>query len=255
MKRLACSITVLVTLFTAVPAQAASPCKPDEIGILVCPYGKSELRAIHGTLSPGKHYAVAWATADGKTGKDYELFTGANYKARFADEDVPTFLVRLADGKAVTKLNGEHLGDQARYNHRTLRAIWSRSEAWMIAVNDGKWSTDEADAYRVTAGSTSAPLNLLKVCLNAEHRYFKHKTIKGGFDDYAQSMDVKSVDNEGMVAAICTMQVVKQDDAYSFAIRVKLAADAKGVSAGIRSVTLCKDDDKRAACTYSDVAD
>ncbi len=71
--RTAHSLAVLLVLLAAAPAQAASPCKPDEIGVTVCPYGQSELRVIRNTASPRKHYAVAWATAPGKTGKDYEL--------------------------------------------------------------------------------------------------------------------------------------------------------------------------------------
>lgn len=255
MNRLARSVTILGTLLAAVPAQAASPCTPDEIGVTVCPHGKSELRAIRGTLSPHKHYVVAWATANGKTGQDYELLKHADYQARFADEDVPTFLVRLADGKVVTKLNGTHWGDQARYNHKTLRAVWSRNERWVVVVNDGKWITDVADAYDLGASGASVPLNLLKVCLDAEHHYFKSKSPKSSFDSYAQSMDVKSVDNAGTVSAICTMQAVKQDDYYSFAIRVKLAAARKGIDAGIKSITLCKDDDQRQECASSDVPD
>ncbi len=163
--------------------------------------------------------------------------------------------MRLADGKVVTKLGGTHLGDQARYNHMTLRAVWSRNEAWVVAVNDGKWITDRADAYHLTTSGASAPLNLLKVCVDAERRYFKRAPLKGSFDRYAQSMDVKSVDNDGTVVAICTMQVIKQDPIYNIAIRAKLTAAANGINATIGPVTLCKDDDTLQECAFSDVPD
>ena len=88
-------------------AQPASPCKLDEIGVVVCPNGKSELRAIHGTLSSAKLYAVAWATEDGSTGSDYELMAHDDYKARFAGSDRPTFLVRLGDGKVLVITQGQ----------------------------------------------------------------------------------------------------------------------------------------------------
>lgn len=127
--------TVLIAVLTAPAlAQPASPCKLDEIGVVVCPNGKSELRAIHGTLSSAKLYAVAWATEDGSTGSDYELMAHDDYKARFAGSDRPTFLVRLGDGKVLVELKGSHLGDQARYNHRVARAIWSPDESWMAAL-------------------------------------------------------------------------------------------------------------------------
>lgn len=248
-------LAILVAALAAPPAQAVSSCKPDEIGVLVCPQGDSELRAIRNTLSPHKAYVVAWATDKGKTGKDYELLTHEDYKARFADEDVPLFLVRVSDGTVVTKLNATHLGDQARYNHKTLRAVWSRNERWVTVVNDGKWITDGAETYHLGANGVSQPLDLRKVCVDAEHRYFTRTPLKGSFDKYAQSMDVKSIGDDGSVAAICTMQVIKQDDIYNFAIRAKLTASGKDIGATIGSVTLCKDDDQRPDCAFSDVPD
>lgn len=245
-----------VAVFSAAAlAQPVSPCKPDDVGTLTSLKGKSELRVIRGTLSPGKRYAIAWATEEGKSGKDYELITHDDYKARYAGGDSETFLVRLGDAKVLTELKGEHLGDQARYNHRIARAIWSLDEGWMIAVNDEKWDTSHADAYHFGTGGVSAPLDLLKVCLAAEHRYFERTPIKGSFDNYAQSLNVKSVANDGTMAALCQMQVIKEDDAYSFAIHVKLAATGNALTAKIQSVRRCADDDDKGDCASPDIPD
>lgn len=224
-------------------AQPASPCKPDDIGITVCPNGKSELRMIRGTLSPGKRYAMAWSTEDGSTGSDYELMSHEDYKARFAGGERPTFLVRLGDGKVMIKLKGEHLGDQARYNHRSARAIWSPDESFVATLYDGKWETNTADAYRIGAGGASEPLNLLKLCRAAEQDYFKRTPINGKFDGYSQSVDVKSIGNDGTLAALCSMQVIKEDDAYSFAVHIALRPSGKGLAAKIQSFRRCKDDE------------
>jgi hypothetical protein len=81
--------------------------------------------------------------------------------------------VRLIDGKALVKLKDAHPGDKARYNHQTQRAIWSPDEAWLIAVNESKWATDHANAYRIGRDSVSDPLDLRPLCEAAERRSFK----------------------------------------------------------------------------------
>jgi len=60
-------------------------------------------------------------------------------------------LVRLTDGVSLAKLKGAHPGDRARYNHQAQRAVWSSDEAWVVTVNESKWSTDVATAYRIGA--------------------------------------------------------------------------------------------------------
>jgi hypothetical protein len=85
--------------------------------------------------------------------------------------------VRLIDGKALVKLKGAHPGDKARYNHQTQRAIWSPDEAWLIAVNESKWATDHANAYRIGRDSVSDPLDLRPLC-EAERRSFKSAGAK-----------------------------------------------------------------------------
>jgi hypothetical protein len=233
--------------------QAASPGQPDEIGVIACPHGKSQLRVIRGTLSPRKHYAIAWATEDGSTGSDYELIKHDDYSARFADGERPTFLVRLSDGKALTKVKGGHLGDQGRYNPRIARAVWSADERWVAALYDGKWETDAAQIFRLGAGGASQPLDLMKLCADAERDYFKRAPIRSKFESYSLSADVKSIGDDAIVHAQCAMQVIKEDDTYSFALRLKLGATANTLSAKIEAIRLCKDDESEGDCAPMDV--
>jgi hypothetical protein len=62
----------------------------------------------------------------------------------------------------------------------------------MAALYDSKWSTENADIYRIGAAGTLQSLDLLKLCCTAEKEYFKRTSIKGKFDNYAQSVDIKS---------------------------------------------------------------
>lgn len=234
---LAAMISLL--MIQAALAQQASPCHPDDIGITVCPSGKVELRVIRGTLSPKQRYGIAWNTEEGRTGHDYQLFSGGA-KTRYAGGDSDTFLVRLIDGKSLVKLKGAHPGDKARYNHQTQRAIWSSDETWLIAVNESKWATDHADAYRIGRDSVSDPLDLRSLCEAAERRSFKSAGRKVQIDKFQQWIDVKSVDNDGTIAAVCYMQIMKQDDAYQFFVRMKLQASGKAVAAKLGAVKRCR---------------
>jgi hypothetical protein len=220
----------------AAVAQGTSPCAPDEIGITACKSGRTEYRVIRGTLSPGKHYALAWST-EGKSAKDFELLNG---NARYAGDDgVPTFVIRLADGKPLAKLATRHRGDAQSYNHLTLHATWSPDESWLIASSESKWHTDSANVVHIGKDGVSAPLNPLPVCLDAERRGLKTAGKRVDFKKFEQSMQFKLVGNDGAAAAVCLMQIPKQDEDYTFLAQIKLSTSGKGVTAKLGSVKRC----------------
>lgn len=235
-------VAAMLALLTASPAlaQPASPCHADDIGVTVCPSGKSELRAINGTPSPRKRYTIAWITKEGETGKDYELFPGPP-PTRYAGGDSETFLVRLTDGASLIKLKGEHPGDRSRYNHQTLRAVWSPDENWFVAINESKWSTDVADAYRIGPNGVSEPLDLRPRCEAAERQAFKAMGRRVQLDRFQQWVDVKSIRNDGTMTALCYMQIMKQDEGYQFLVRMKLQASDKTVSAKLGPIKRCRE--------------
>ena len=123
--------------------------------------------------------------------------------------------MRLIDGKALVKLKGAHPGDKARYNHQTQRAIWSPDEAWLIAVNESEWATDHANAYRIGRDSVSDPL-------------LQERGRKVQIDKFQQWIDVKSVNNDGTIAAVCYIQIMKQDDAYQFIVTPSFRQSRRG---------------------------
>lgn len=233
-------------------AQQEAPCHPDDIGITVCPSGHAELRIIRGTFSPKKRYGIAWDTEEGRTGRDYQLFSG-EFKARYAGGDSDTFLVRLMDGKSLTKLKGAHPGDAQRYNHQIQRAVWSLDETWLIAINESKWETDNADVYRIDANGVSEPFDLKPLCIDAERRYFTSTGRKIQIDKFQQWIDVKSVSDNGAIAAVCSMQIMKQDDAFQFFVTLKLQIATKGPTAKLVSVKRCRD--FTGACKPAEVPD
>ncbi len=67
----------------------------------------------------------------------------------------------------------------------------------------------------------------MKLCADARRDYFKRAPIRSKFDSYSPSADVKSIGDDGIVDAQCSMQVIKEDDTYSFALRLKLETAGK----------------------------
>ena len=118
----------------------------------------------------------------------------------------------------------------------------------MAALYNSKWSTENADIYRIGAAGTLQSLDLLKLCRTAEKEYFKRTSIKRKFDNSAQSVDIKSIGNNGTLHALCAMQVIKEDDTYSFALNAKLSPSGKGVAAKIGAFRRCKDDESEGDC-------
>lgn len=247
-------VALILAMLVASPAlaQQASPCHADDIGITVCPSGKAELRLINGTLSPKRHYGVAWVTKDGETGKDYELFPGPPPTC-YAGGDSETRLVRLTDGVSLAKLKGAHPGDRARYNHQAQRAVWSSDEAWVVTVNESKWSTDVATAYRIGADGASQPLDLLPLCLTAERQAFKTMGKKVQIDRFQQWTDVKSISNDGTLTTLCYMQIMKQDEGYQFRVTMKLQASGQSIIARLGAIKRCKE--LEGPCAVTEPAD
>jgi len=248
-RRSAISIAALVALTIPTVPQQASPCRPDDIGITVCPEGKIEKRIIVDTQSPKNGYGIAWKTDEGRAGKDYELFAGPP-QTRYAGGDTGTFLVRLADGKTLGKLKAQHPGDKARYNHQSQHVAWSPDERWLIGLNDSKWQTDNADAYRVGDSGLSARLNLLSLCKDAELRHFRSVRRKVNVERYDQTVSIKSVGNDGTVKALCQMEIRRGEEIHRLAVEFKLAATGKRISARIGSITPCKADQETGPCAF-----
>jgi hypothetical protein len=234
---IAAAVRTLMLAAWLIPAAVAaqSACAPDEIGITACKGDRTEYRVIRGTLSPGKHYALAWST-EGKPRKDFELLNG---NARYGGDEIPTFIIRLADGKALAKLPTMHRGDAQRYNHLTLYTTWAPDESWLIASSESKWHTDNASLVRIGPDGASSPLDLLPVCLDAERRGLKAAGKRVDFKKFEHSMYFKAVGDDGMVEAICLMQIPKQDEDYTFLAQIKLSASAKAVIAKLGSVKPC----------------
>ncbi len=232
------ALTLAPVLLTIPPA-AAAPCQPDEDKITICASGNSEYRVIRGTISPDKRYGIAWNTGTGKTGKDYELIKSGPYGRFAGDDPTETFLLRLSDGAMLKKLGGRHLGDAQRYNHTAQRAIWSPDSAWVVAINDGKWETATAETYRVAASGVSGPLDLRPLCLEAERRGLKAAGRKINIKRFAQSVAVESIGDNGNIAAVCWMQIVKEDDAFQFSVKMKLDASGKAITAKLGTIKQC----------------
>src|SRR5437870_5488561 len=104
--------------------------------------------------------------------------------------------------------------------------MWSPDSRFVALTYQTKWDTDAAVIYHLSAaGAAGTPLDLLPICRQAGRSREAKLRGKSG-QNYEHVVDVRSVGNDGIVSAKCVMQVIKQDDYFAFAIRLKL--DARG---------------------------
>jgi hypothetical protein len=241
----------LVPILLASPASAGEPCQLDEIGTTICTGDNSEYRVIRGTISPDKRYGIAWNTGTGKTRNDYEMINNDGPRGRYAGDPVETFLMRFSDSTMLKKLGGLHYGDAQRYNHTIERAVWSPNGQWLVAINEGKWDTANAETYRITASGVSGPLDLKPLCREAERRGLKATRLKVDTGKFAHTMSVKSIADDGTIAAICWMQIVKGDDVFQFSVKMKADASGKTVKAKLGAIKRCPE--LEGECTLAEI--
>jgi len=202
-----------------------------------CSNGERRLRVIQDTRSPDGRYGIAWEAPS----QDPELKTEEDGSEYFAPGG-PNFLIRLDAGMIVTKLAGEHFGDHARYNHDEITAVWSPDSHLVAVLYQWKWGTDSARIYRLSANGVSGqPLDLLPICRDVGRRKEAKLRGKSG-EDYAHSAYVRSIGNDGTVVASCFMQIIKKDDYFNFAVRLRLDVGRHGLSARLRDARRCTDD-------------
>jgi len=121
------ALFIVAALLVAGGASAASAkCKPIERETTVCQDGRKILRIIRQSISPTKRYAVGWTVEDGKNAKANQEMADLEEDQRQADEPVGrsfstenrdhvwNYLVRLSDGKALKRLDGEEKADMKK---------------------------------------------------------------------------------------------------------------------------------------------
>jgi len=138
-----------------------------------CSNGERRLRVIQDTRSPDGRYGIAWEAPS----QDPDLETEEDGSEYFSPGG-PNFLIRLDAGNIVTKLDGEHFGDHARYNHDEITAVWSPDSHLVAILYQYKWGTDSARIYRLSANGVSGqPLDLLPICRDVGRR--KEAKLRG----------------------------------------------------------------------------
>jgi hypothetical protein len=216
-------------------------CEWSEMDTSFCKWGDRELRFIDGTLSPDKHSGIAWATPE-----DATLIKETSDGAKFSDNgSADNYLVRLDDWKILARLDSGHFGDHRRYNHYQLVATWSKDSHYVAVQYHSRWETDVAHLHRIANnGAVSTPIDLNKVCTDAERGYFRSAGKKVELDNYAKTVDVHAIASDGTLRMKCGLRIIKQDDHFDLAVVAK--ADRNAARARILSVQLCRS--ARGAC-------
>jgi hypothetical protein len=235
--------TFVSLLLTASPAvQSASAqataCKAER-ATTVCKAGDRMLRVIQKSQSPDGRYGVAWTTRAAKPqGAQYEEAPDGAVTVHGADVD--NFLVRLPDGKLLAKLAGEHFSDKPNYLSSDHFSYWSPDGNYLVEVNNGRWSTRFADAYRIAKDDrVSGRFDLLPFCKTALLAH--DKELRGSQKKYENNIVVKSVQADGTIELVCGMSIPRSDkDEQIFDVRLQLEPREGGMSARVLSIRRTK---------------
>ena len=221
------------------PASAEEAACKAERATIVCKTGDRMLRVIQKSQSPAGRYGVAWATRAAKPqGAQYEEAPDGTVTVH--DADVDNFLIRLADGKLLAKLAGEHFSDQPSYLSTDHFSHWSPEGSYLVEVNNGRWSTRFADVYRIAKGDrVSGQFDLLAFCKTAVLAH--DKELHGSEKKYENNIVVKSVRADGTIQLICGLTVPRSDqDEQIFDVRMQLEPKEAGMSARVLSIRRTK---------------
>lgn len=213
------------------PARAQA-CKEDG-PTLVCAHGGKNYRVIQNTASPAQRYAIAWRPA--RSAEDSEFDSDDEERKALIDEPCENFIVRLSDGLPLRKIAGTHFGDREQYNHRQKVAMWSPDERWLVEIEDSKWSSDVAQAYRIDKDGASPGVSLLAPLRKAALAYLARQKKRIKTAEFLDSVQMKEVGNDGTLALTFIMQVPKKQS-YSFAAKLAPAPNAGTVRVTITAM-------------------
>jgi hypothetical protein len=247
-------LAALAVALIAPAAAAAEGACTAETYTTVCRHDGRELRIIRDSISSSGEYGVAWEvptdgsveawsrggeTDGSKLAGDYD-----GYKRKGAP--VKNFLVRLADGKPIRQLAGNHIGDHSFYNHVEHEVAWSPDSGYVAILIQEKWLTLVAEVYLVAHDTASKPVSLLSICKNVTKAEAARRHRKGG-ENYLTGVNVSSVRDDGTVTAVCYREIPKRDD-FQTGMEVKFKPVRDGLNAQVVSTRRCGDDDERGIC-------
>ena len=238
----------LTLLFACPGANAASPCAPVEHETIVCKDGQHNLRVIQGSVSPSKRYAIAWGIEGGDPAVD-DLVEDPLQEDQPQERSYSTdnrdhvwnYLVRLADGKILARLDGRHFGDREHYNHYQHKVSWSPDERYLAQVTDWRFGSSFASAYRIGAdGRIAGPLQIIPPVHAAASRQLKSATDRTYTENAPAAIEVKSLVNDGTLKLGAGFAQPKEEG-FSFEVAMKLAVAGKRLTAGVRSIKQVKE--------------
>lgn len=127
------------------PARAVEACT-QESKTIVCLNRNLTIRVIAETTSPSGRYAIEWIVPP-IPAKEFKRNPedGSLVVPGFEPENV---VVRMRDGAVVTTMQSTHFGDDTRYNHREITAIWSADERLLLVWSNDKWDTLASEILR-----------------------------------------------------------------------------------------------------------
>jgi hypothetical protein len=175
-------------------------------------------RIIEGSRSPDGRYAFGYGVLP-------EGSTSAVKMAPEADGPVQevTCLVDLKQDRILALGSVSHGGPEETYNHNTHSVVWAPDSTLVIQLEDGKWETLQAEAFRLSAGK-AVWLTDVRADLSA--------AVEMALPDLSGVSTLSfRIAKDGAVSGTCAHVVPRSDeDPKEFRFRGRFASDGSFVS-------------------------
>jgi len=222
--------------------KAVSPCVPIEHETIVCKVGERVFRIIHDSVSPSRRYAVGWSIEGGDDDMN-DLAEDPRPEDKLQERSFSTdnrdhvwnYLIRLADGKILAKLDGRHFGDRQRYNHYSHQISWSPDERYFAQITDWRFGSSFASAYRIGAGDrVEGPFRMTPPARRAAAALLKGAKDKDYVSKVNAAFEIKSITNDGTMEFGVGFAEAKEEG-FNFDMTVRLKAAGGRLTGEVKS--------------------
>ncbi len=202
-------------------------------------------KLLNQSTSPDKKFAIAIGAKDGQPPKWVE---DANDSYRMWEEaKTCNYLVDLQSDRVTGILEMRTFDTSNRSNHQSKGAKWSPDSRWLVEEQQWKWDTGVCSVHKIKAdGSIAASLDLKLMAGEVLNQVLDKQSpglSKEIRENYALSVSVDKISNDGTLLANVSAEVPKADEPPS--VNVSVAARILQKENGELSVEIKKVEPKK----------
>jgi hypothetical protein len=215
------------------------PCQPDGRNGLVCGTGIGGARAIDGSISPSKRFALAWSSK--KTGPLDQDVDNWPY-------DLEDMVIRISDGAVLARVPGIYFDTGGVHANRAAETgSWSPDSHYLVETVEDRWSTPRFELYAIEADDKLiGPVDLKKIM----EPVLRARLRAGGVNDKGYDLQlyedphtgapVVTIGRDGTIRTQAMLHVAKSDKQTTYDVALRIMQKGDALSAKLVSVKLSR---------------